>query len=201
MVYERRQPRRSADDRLVDRLTRRETAAQRARRLARKRIDVPEEVIIEFERRLNKDTVREARAIAQELTHSPAQETRAMTSKRKATTKRAEPTPTTTKPEPKAKATAKPKAAKKAAAKKKAAKPTDRASMLAAYMADKLKIQKGVKIGAVIVYHRRNETIDGKSVKVVEYESRGGIWVEFRAERYVVSPHALLKKADVEKKS
>ena len=154
--------RRSDDDRLVDRFTHR----------------VPKEVIAEFNHQLDKDTVREVRAIAQALTTTNSAQERTMTTtKRTPTTKRAEPVTPTTKPTAKS-----------------AVKATDRASVLAAYMQDKLKIQKGVKIGAVIVYHGRNETIDGKSVKVVEYESRGGIWVEFRGERYVVSPHALLKK-------
>ena len=150
---------------------------------------VPREVIAEFNQQLDKDSVREARAIAQALTTTnPAQETRTMTSKRQATTKRAEPIPTTTKATAKSVVKAKPKKTAKKA------KPSDRAAVLAAYMRDKLKIQKGVKIGAVITYRGRNETIDGKQVKVVEYESRGGIWVEFRGERYVVSPQALLKK-------
>jgi len=165
--------RRSDDDRLVDRFTHR----------------VPKEVIAEFNHQLDKDTVREVRAIAQALTTTnPTGERTMTTTKRTPTTKRAEPVTPTTKPTAKSAVKAKPKKAAKKA------KPTDRASVLAAYMQDKLKIQKGVKIGAVIVYHGRNETIDGKSVKVVEYESRGGIWVEFRGERYVVSPHALLEK-------
>ena len=189
MVYERRAPRRSADDRLVGRFTHRESAVQRARRIARTRITIPKEVVQEFEQQLSADTARQARAIAAHLTHTP-QEIRTMaTTKRNATTKRAEPTPAPAKPEP----TKKPKAGTKAKAAKKA-KATDRSTILARYMAAKLKIQKRVKIGAVITYHGRNETIDGKPVKVVEYESRGGIWVEHRDTRYVVSPHALLKK-------
>ena len=157
---------------------------------------VPREVIAEFNQQLDKDSVREARAIAQALTTTnPAQETRTMTSKRQATTKRAEPIPTTTKPTAKSVVKAKPKKTAKKA------KPSDRAAVLAAYMRDKLKIQKGVKIGAVIVYHGRNESIDGEKVKVTGYETRGGVFVEHKDTRYVVSPHALLKKADVEKKS
>jgi hypothetical protein len=159
---------------------------------------VPREVIAEFSQQLDKDSVREARAIAQELTHSPDQETRTMTTKRNAATKRAEPTPATTIPEPKPKAAKKATAAKKTAKK---AKPTDRATVLAAYMADKLKVQKQLKIGAVITYRGRNEALDGKPVKVVGHETRGGVFVEFKGERYTVSPFALEKKADVEKKS
>lgn len=196
IVYERRHPRRSADDRLVDRFTRRESAAARTRRIARLRVTVPQEVAREFEQSLDTDTVRYARAIAQELTHAPDQETRTM--KRTPTTKRAEPTPATTKPEPTAvtkptakTATKKPKVVKKKAAKK--ATPSDRATILAKYMADKLRIQKQVKIGATLTYHGRNESIDGKPVKVTGYEARNGIWVEHRGEKYVVAPRALLK--------
>jgi len=90
------------------------------------------------------------------------------TPKRHPITKRAEPTPVTT-------------------------KPSDRATVLAAYTADKLKVQKQLKIGAVITYHGRNETLDGKSVKVTGYEPRGGVLVEHQGDRYTVSPHALLK--------
>jgi len=116
------------------------------------------------------------------------------TPKRTPTTKKAELVPATPKPEPKAKATKKVKAAKPKAAKKaKATKPSDRATVLAAYTADKLKVQKQLKIGAVITYHGRNETLDGKSVKVTGYEPRGGVLVEHQGDRYTVSPHALLK--------
>jgi hypothetical protein len=149
---------------------------------------VPREVIAEFNQQLDKDSVREARAIAQALTTTnPAQETRTMTTKRKVITKKAEPIPATTKPTAKAAVKAKPKKTAKKA------KPTDRATILARYMQDKLKIQKQLKIGAVIVYHGRNDSIDGKSVKVVGHETRGGVCVEHKDTRYVVSPHALLK--------
>lgn len=197
MVYERRHPRRSADDQIVERFPRRETPAQRARRMARARVTVPKEVIAEFNQTLDADTARAARAIAQELTHTGD---RTMTAKRTNRTKRAEPTPATPKPEPTVTATAKPtaktatkkpKVVKKKAAKK--AKPTDRATILARYMTDKLKVQKHLKVGAVITYRGRNETLDGKPVKVTGYETRGGVFVEFKGERYVVSPHALLK--------
>jgi hypothetical protein len=115
MVYDTHRPRPSDDDRLVDRFTRRETAAQRARRLARTRIDVPEAVINEFEHTLTTDTAQYAQAIAAHLTH-PTQETRTMTTtKRNPITKKAEPTPATPKPEPKATAPKKAKATKKAA--------------------------------------------------------------------------------------
>ncbi len=181
-----RPTRQSDDDRLVDRFTRREPPAQRARRIARTRIDVPEEVVAEFEQSLTADTARAARAIAQQLTTHPNTETRTMTTtKRTPTTKRAEPTPATTKPT--AKSAAKTKA-------KKTAKPSDRATILAKYMAAKLKVQKQLKVGAVITYRGRNETLDGKPVKVVGHETRGGVFVEHKDTRYVVSPHALLKK-------
>jgi hypothetical protein len=185
MVYDTHRPRQSEDDRLVDRFTRRETAAQRARSVARKRIDVPEAVINEFEQSLTRDTVREARAIAAHMTSTPGDRT--VATKRTPTTKKAEPIPATTKSTAKSAVKAKPKKTAKKA------KPTDRAAVLAAYMADKLKVQKQLKVGAVIVYHGRNESIDGKSVKVVGHETRGGVFVEHKDTRYVVSPRALLK--------
>ncbi len=162
------------------------------------RMRVPKAVEREFDASLARDTAREARAIAQELTHTPTGDRTMATTKRTPTTKRAEPTPVIPKPEPKATATKK---AKKTGKKTKTAKPTDRATVLAAYKAAKLKIQKQLKVGAVIVYHGRNESIDGKAVKVVGHETGGGVFVEFKDTRYVVSPHALLKKADAEKKS
>jgi hypothetical protein len=205
MVYERRQPRRSADDWLVGRFTRRETAAQRAHRLARQRIDVPEDVINEFDQRLNKDTVREARALAQQLTTSPSQETRTMaTTKRNAITKKAEPTTD-------AKATdvekvaddTKPKSAKKPKAKasKKAKGTTERAKANARYTKDKLKVQAKFKVNSVMTYHGRVSDLDGQTVKIVCHEGRGGIFVEYKGDRYTVSPFALEKKSDLEKKS
>ena len=122
-----------------------------------------------------------------------------MKSKRTATTKKAELAPGTPKPtaKPAAKVKAKPKAAKKATAKK----PTERVTLNAKYTAGKLQVQKRLKLDATLTYHGRNETLDGKPVKVVGYEGRGGVFVEFKGERYTVSPYALLKKADVEKKS
>ena len=170
--------RRSDDDRLVYRFTRR----------------VPKEVIAEFNQQLDKDTVREVRAIAQALTTTnPAHETRTMTTKRNATTKRAEPVTPTTKPEPKAKPV-KTTPVKKAAAKKKAAKPTDRATILAKYMKAKLAVQGKCKIGTIITYHGRNEALDGKQVKVTGYETRGGVFVTFKDTKFVVSPHVLLRQ-------
>ncbi len=149
---------------------------------------VPREVIAEFSQQLDTDAVREARRIAEALTTTnPTGEQTMTTTKRAPVTKRAELAPATTKP------TAKPKAVTKAKTAKKAKRPSDRATILKKYMADKLKIQKGVKIGAVITYTGRNESISGEKVKVVDYESRGGVWVEFKGTRYVVSPHALLR--------
>jgi len=139
MVYERRHPRRSADDRIVERFTRREASAQRARRIARARVTVPKEVVAEFEQSLTADMAREARAIAAHLTHN-TQETRTMTTKRNATTKRAEPTPATTKHEPKAKAAKKATAAKKTSKK---AKPTDRATVLCSCASSAGRLKEG----------------------------------------------------------
>jgi hypothetical protein len=87
--------RRSADNRLVDRFTRRETPAQRRRRIARTRSTVPKEVAREFEESLTADTARYARAITNKLTHP--QERRTMTTKRNSRTKKAEPKSTDTK--------------------------------------------------------------------------------------------------------
>lgn len=157
---------------------------------------VPQAVVTEFDRALDVDTARAARAIAQTLNQTQNQETITMKTKRNATTKKAELAPATPKPAAKAKVT---KATKKAAAKK--AKPTERAKVHAAYTSGKLKVQKRIKINTTLTYHGRNETLDGKSVKVTGYEGRGGVFVEFKGERYVVSPHALIKEADVEKKS
>jgi hypothetical protein len=198
MVYERRQPRRSADDRLVDRFTRRETATQRTRRLARKRIDVPEEVINEFEQSLTADATRYARAIANQLTYP--QETRTMATKRTPLTKKAEITPDTTVPDVK-KVTdnTKPKPQEtenhaEGKASKKATATTERAKANAKYTGQKLKVQGRCKLNSTMTYSGRVSDLDGQRVKVVGHESRGGVFVEFRGDRYVVSPHALLAR-------
>jgi hypothetical protein len=198
--------RRSDDDRRVDRFTRRETPAQRRRRIARTRIDVPEEVVREFEASLTEDTARQARAIAQALTHTPT-ETTMSTTKRYARTRKAELTPAapTAKPEPAAKvkktakAKPKPKAAAKATART-AAPTSERTKANAKYTEQKLKVQAKFKVNAVMTYHGRVSDLDGQRVKIVGHEGRGGIFVEYKGDRYIVSPFALEKKADVEKK-
>ena len=202
--------RRSDDDRLVDRFTRRETPAQRRRRIARTRSTVPKEVAREFEESLTTDTARYARAIAQQLTPHQHQETRTMPTKRTATTKKAEPTPfptvkpeATTKAKPKTtpKAKAKKSVAKKKAMARKAAPSSERTKANAKYTEQKLKVQAKFKVNAVITYHGRVADLDGQKVKIVGHEGRGGIFVEYKGDRYTVSPFALEKKSDVEKKS
>jgi hypothetical protein len=176
-------------------------------RIARKRIDVPEEVINEFEQSLTADTAREARAIAHQLTH-PTQETRTMaTTKRNPITKKAEPTPApTAKPEATTKAKAKPSKKAKGTKETTVAKildsiPTERAKANARYTKDKLKVQARFKVNAVMTYHGRVSDLDGQKVKIVGHEGRGGIFVEYKGDRYTVSPFALEKKANFEKKS
>ncbi|HVE24068.1 MAG TPA: hypothetical protein VNC22_01625 [Sporichthya sp.] len=117
-----------------------------------------------------------------------------MTTKRTVRTRKAEPAPATPKPEPKtaAKATTT-RSSSKATKKSITAKPTDRAKTHAAYTKSKLAVQRRVKLNVTVTYHGRNELLDGKPVKVTGYEGRGGVFVEFKGERYVVSPHALLK--------
>jgi len=153
---------------------------------------VPKAVTQEFARTLDADTAREARAIAQTLNQSlNHSNTETPMNKRTVRTRKAELAPATPKSEPKKspKAKAKPKAAKKVTA-----KTSDRATVHAAYTAAKLKVQSKCKIGATLLYHGRNEAIDGKTVKVVAHEGRGGIVVQHKDEKYIVSPLALLRK-------
>jgi len=154
---------------------------------------VPKAVTQEFTRSLDAATIREARTIAQAFNQTPTQET-PMTTKRTVRTRKAEPAPATPKPEPKtaAKATTT-RSSSKATKKSITAKPTDRAKTHAAYTKSKLAVQRRVKLNVTVTYHGRNELLDGKPVKVTGYEGRGGVFVEFKGERYVVSPHALLK--------
>lgn len=170
---------------------------------------VPREVITEFEQSLTKDTACEARAIAQALTHTPTETTMSKT-KRTATTKKAEPTPVptvkpeaTTKAKPKTtpKAKAKKSVAKKKAMARKAASSSERAKANAKYTEQKLKVQAKFKVNAVMTYHGRVSDLDGQKVKIVGHEGRGGIFVEYKGDRYTVSPFALEKKSDFEKKS
>jgi len=116
-----------------------------------------------------------------------------MTTKRTATTKKAELAPAAPKSEPKT-ATKVTKSTKKTTAKKSTtAKSSDRAAIHAQYTAAKLKVQGKLKIGATMPYRGRNEDIDGKTVKVIAHEGRGGIVVQYKDEKYIVSPHSLLK--------
>jgi hypothetical protein len=112
-----------------------------------------------------------------------------MTTKRIARTRKAELIPAT--PKPTVKPAVKPKAKKSP---KSSTKSSDRAKTHATYTRGKLAIQKRVKLNATLTYTGRNEMLNNKPVKTVGYEGRGGVFVEFKGERYVVSPHALLRK-------
>jgi hypothetical protein len=111
-------------------------------------------------------------------------------------TKRAEAksAPSTTTPVTKPAVTRKAKPAPKPKVKK-AAKPSARVKINAKYTAAKLALQKRLKIGATVTYSGRVKKLDGQKVKIVGYEGRGGVFVEHKGQKFVVSPAALLPKA------
>jgi hypothetical protein len=93
--------------------------------------------------------------------------------------------------------TKKPKATPKSATAKGNAKPkaSERATANHAYTSAKLQLQKRIKVGATVTYSGRVEKLDGQKVKIVGLEGRGGVFVEHKGQKFVVSPAALLPKA------
>jgi hypothetical protein len=116
--------------------------------------------------------------------------------KRNAITTHAELTPV---PAPSAPVKPVKKAGMKAMAKSKRkatkAKVSERGAATAKYTKSKLAVQQKCRIGSVVVYHGRVEKLDGEHVKVVGHEGRGGVFIEFKDKKYVVSPLALLPKS------
>ena len=119
-----------------------------------------------------------------------------MPTKRNPITKRAELTPV---PAPTAPVKSVKPAGTKATAKPKRtatqAKPSERVAVTAKYTKSKLAVQQKCRIGSVVVYHGRVAKLDGERVKIVGHEGRGGVFIEFKDKKYVVSPLALLPKS------